>query len=222
MWPEPLKHRSVGQVVENHQPRAGGLGEPVKEARRCHFRPVGAEAADILHRLGVAGDDGVPVGGCQPEDQVQRVAVPERVSDREGQLRLAGAAEPAQGPVRFNVRDQYGGVPGRQAGGQAKPRLLPGHMRVRQLRDQPREQRPDHLVRTCRNTVWIAAAHGCLVTDPHAFRRAFPGDVNQTSRRLYTPISDHGRKTETGLRARDGASDCISRNYNKLVWVAHT
>jgi len=222
MRPEPLKRRSVAQVVEDHQPPAAGLGEPVKEVRRCRFRRVCAGPAHVLHGLGVAGDDGVPAGRGQPENKIQRMAVPERVCDREGQLRFAGAAEPAQGPVRLIGRDQYGGVPRRQGGGQAEPGLLPGHIRIRQLRDQPRQQRPSHLARTCRNATGVPTVHCCLVTNPHAFRRGFPGDVNQTSRWLYTPISDHGTKTETVLRARDGASDCIFRNYNKLVVVVNT
>jgi len=128
MRPEPFERRRVGQVVEYHQPRAFGLGEPVKEVRRCRFRPIGGGPADVLHGLGVAGDDGVPVGRGQPEDKVQRMAVPERVRDRQGQLRLAGATKPAQGPVRYIGRDQHGGVSRRQARGQAEPGLLPGHV----------------------------------------------------------------------------------------------
>ena len=222
MRPEPFEHRRFGQVVEDHQPRVFGLGEPVKEVRRRRFRPIAGGPADVLHGLGVAGDDGVPVGRGQPEDKVQRMAVPEGVRDREGQLRLAGTTEPAQGPVRYIGRDQHGGVSRRQACGQAEPGLLPGRIRIRELRDQSREQRPGHLARTCRSALGIPAAHCCLVTNPHAFRRAFPGDVSQTSRRLYTPISDHGTKTETGLGAGDAASDCIFRNYYTLVGVAYT
>ena len=112
-WPETIEVGRVGQVIEDHQPPALGSGQPGQETL-CGREQVVARigGAQFRERQRVAGQDGVPVAGLDPGQQVHRAAVPELMRQRRRQLGLSRSAGGGQ-----ISRAAGGGQISRAAGG---------------------------------------------------------------------------------------------------------
>ena len=92
--PEPVQVAGIGDVVEHHQPRSAGLGQPGQEAGRGDAG-ISAGAGDFgcRQRLRVTAQNRVSAGSLNPCEQVYIAGSPRRQCDRGGELGLAGAAQ---------------------------------------------------------------------------------------------------------------------------------
>ena len=67
------------EVIEHHQPRPVGVAQPAEEAGRHRVGVAGELAADRGGGRRVAGEHRRPGGGGQPDDQVHRARLPQRL-----------------------------------------------------------------------------------------------------------------------------------------------
>jgi hypothetical protein len=75
--PEAFHFGDIRQIIEYHQPRPVGGGEPVDEARRDRFgRPGRLDARRRHRRLRVAGQHRRPAGGGDPDQDVDGARSP--------------------------------------------------------------------------------------------------------------------------------------------------
>ena len=119
--PQAIQVGRVGQVVQDDQPAPLGPGQPGQEALRAGQQVVARiSGTQVGEGQRVAGQDGVPGAGLDPDQQVHRAAVPELMGQRRGQLGLARTAGEGQdSPVARSVQESTvtgGGQVARAAG----------------------------------------------------------------------------------------------------------
>ena len=137
--PSRLPRSARSSRIRAHAPL--GPGEPGDEPARGVLRVrVRIARADRAGRPREPGADRVPAACGDPDQDVDRPGVPQRVGELHGQLRLAGTALGGRGRLGLLAVGQHHGLAGKQARLQVDPRLQALEVGVDQGRDDPRHQ----------------------------------------------------------------------------------
>ncbi len=114
-----------GEVVKYHQPGPVGVAQPAEEAGRHRVGVAGELAADRGRGRRVAGQHRRAGGGGQPDDQVDRARLPQRLGGVHRQLGLAARLPPVAAAAAGDAGHQRDRGAGNERAVKHRARLRP-------------------------------------------------------------------------------------------------